>query len=131
MTVGVIRRDAASEPFFEGTAQGELRVRGCRRCGHRSMPQSRQCPACRSTELDWVAASGRATVVSWAVVHGRPGPYGGPDRTVVALVELEEGPWLHTQLDVDPDAVTVGQALRVRFDTPEGGEAVPVFVPDR
>ena len=129
MAVGVIRRDQLSAPFFEGTAAGELRVRSCDRCGHRSIPQSRQCPACRSTGLSWWAASGRATVVSWAVVHGRPGPDGSPSRTVVGLVELEEGPWLHAQIDVDPDAVAAGQALRVRFDTPEGGEAIPVFEP--
>ena len=47
----------------------------------------------------------------------------------VGLVELEEGPWLHAQLDVDPDAVAVGQALSVRFEQPEGGEAIPVFEP--
>lgn len=129
MAVGVIRRDRLSAPFFEGTAAGELRVRLCQRCGHHAIPQSQQCPACRSTELSWAATSGRATVVSWAVVHGKPAADGSPTRTVVGLVELEEGPWLHAQLDVDPDAVAIGQALRVRFETPEGGEAIPVFEP--
>ena len=129
MAVGVIRRDDLSAPFFEGTAAGELRVRLCTRCGHRSIPQSRQCPACRATALSWTASSGRATVVSWTVVHGKPSPDGTPSRTVVGLVELEEGPWLHAQLAVDPDAVSAGQVLRVRFETPEGGEAIPVFEP--
>jgi uncharacterized protein len=129
MAVGTIRRDRQSAPFFDGTAAGELRVRLCQRCGHRSIPQSQQCPACRSTELGWEAASGRASVVSWAVVHGKPGADGVPSRTVVGLVELAEGPWLHAQLDVDPDAVSAGQQLQVHFETPEGGEAIPVFRP--
>ena len=127
MTVGAIRRDGFSTPFFEGTAGGELPIRACRSCGHRSLPLTRQCPACRSTDLGWQPASGRGRVVSWAVVHGRAGADGVPQRTVIGIIELDEGPWFNAQLAVDPDDVAVGSAVQVRFETPDGGEAVPVF----
>ena len=43
------------------------------------------------------------------------------------MVELDEGPWLNAQLTVDPDEVSASSVGQVRFETPEGGEAVPVF----
>jgi len=127
MPVGVIARDEQSTAFFVGTGRGELRVRSCARCGNLSAPQVEACSRCNAGTLSWVAASGHAQVVSFAVIHGRGTP---PPRTVVAIVELDEGPWLHSQLvDVDPDAVAIGDRLVVGFEHPDGGEAIPVFRP--
>jgi uncharacterized OB-fold protein len=127
MAVGSVHRDAATTEFFDGTAAGQLLIRRCEDSGHLLAPQSRTCEGCRSDRLAWVPANGTGTVVSWSIVHGRDG-----SRTVVAIVELDEGPWLHTQLvDVDPDAVEGGQRVTVAFQRPDGdgGEAVPVFRP--
>jgi uncharacterized OB-fold protein len=127
MPVGVIARDEQSATFFDGTQRGELLIRSCAACGHLNAPPAEACAKCNDVELSWVAASGRAQVVTFVVIHGRGAP---PPRTVVAIVELAEGPWLHSQLvDVDPDAVSVGDPLVVRFEQPDGGEAIPVFRP--
>jgi uncharacterized OB-fold protein len=128
--VGVVQRDAATAEFFAGTQRGELLLRRCAACGQPSRPQARSCAQCRSADLGWEPAAGQGTVVSWSVVHGRAGEGEPPSSVVVAIVELDEGPWLHAQLvDVDPDSVTGGQRVTVGFEQAAGGEAIPVFRP--
>jgi uncharacterized protein len=131
MAAGVVKRDATTAEFFAGTERGELLLRRCGACGQLSRPQARSCAECRSTDLSWEPAAGQGTVVSWSVVHGRAGEgEPPPPPIVVAIVELDEGPWLHAQLvDADPDSVTGGQRVTVGFEQPAGGEAIPVFRP--
>jgi len=128
MTIGIVQRDAATAEFFDAAARGELLIRRCVGCGHHNAPQSSTCAACHSDDLTWTAATGTGAIASWSVMHGRPRDGGPAPRTVVAIVELDEGPWLHAQLvGADPDTVSTGQPVTVEFERPEGGEAVPVF----
>ena len=129
MTVGPVARDAATAEFFDGTAAGRLLLRCCR-AGHFSEPPAEQCTTCGSTDLAWAAAEGGATLVSWTVVWGRPSGDSEPERTVLVIAELDEGPWWWSQLvGADPAGLAVGQRLRVEFRrATEEDEAVPVFV---
>ncbi len=128
-------RDPSSAPFFEAAARGELVVRICPTCDRRARPETVCCLECAYEPLGWTAVSGRATLVSWAVVHPRPSTAVAPSTpsseatvpVVLAIVELEEGPWLHTRLfDVDPASAHVGLVLQVAF-VASGAEQVPVF----
>lgn len=133
MTAGAVRRDSATAGFFDGTARGEFLLRRCCDCGVLGEPYLRQCRACESARLRWSSASGTGRVISWSVVHGRPGPDGARSRTVVAIAELDEGPhWWAEIADADPDLVTeqglaLGQRVTIGFEQVEGHEAVPVF----
>jgi len=130
MPVLTIRRDETTAEFFAATSRGELPIRRCHDCGHDNPPQDGACGACHSSALDWTPAAGHGTVVSWSVIHGRARDNEPAPRTVVAIVELAEGPWLHAQLiDVDPGEVSAGLPVTVAFERPEGGEAIPVFRP--
>jgi len=130
MTAGLVGRDDTTAAFFDGAAEGQFLIRRCEPAGHVSRPQARQCSTCGSTDLQWVAASGRARLVSWAVVPPRrvaPDETPGPP-TVIVVAELDEGPWWWSQISgVDPGALAEGARLRMAFERPEGGEAVPVF----
>jgi uncharacterized OB-fold protein len=127
---GVVARDDNTAAFFDGTASGQFLLRRCEPDGHLSRPQARQCSTCGTTNLHWSPASGRARLVSWAVIPARrsaPGDTPVPP-TVVAIAELDEGLWWWSQIvDTDPDALAEGQRLQIRFEAPDGGEAVPVF----
>ncbi len=129
MTVGPVGRNEASAAFFDGTSNGEFLLRRCTPHGHRSRPQAYQCSECESTDLSWVPASGRARLVSWVIIPARGGDGDPPQIPVIA--ELDEGPWWWSKLvGADPDRLAEGLSLRVTYEQADGGEAVPVFVPD-
>jgi uncharacterized protein len=124
MPVGAISRDEHSAEFFDGTQRGELLLRHCLDCGHWNAPSALSCTACRSGVLEWLASTGAGQIISFGLVH----PRGASPRIAVAVVELDEGPWLQTQLvGMDPDALGIGDRVTVSFEQPDGGEALPVF----
>ncbi len=115
-------RDDDSVEFFDGTARGELMIKQCDTCGNYQRPDAMACSKCHSPELSWTGSSGRGSLVSWIVVHGE-------GSSVVGLVELDEGPWLHARLvDVDTPSLSVGDVFTVDFE-PAGEENVPIFRP--
>jgi uncharacterized OB-fold protein len=133
MPVGPIARDGESAEFFEAAANNVLLVQQCEQCGHRQYPlpfapSVGRCRACGSITLTWQAASGSGRLISWTHLHRKPSKDGTPTAvTTVAIVELDEGPWVFTQLDADPDTLHAGDPVTVSFDRADGGEAVPVF----
>ena len=93
MTVGPVVRNEATAEFFDGTARGEFLLRRCTNCGAANTPLAEQCPVCASIAQDWEPASGGASLVSWTVYHD-PVDGDAPARiTVLAIAELDEGPW--------------------------------------
>jgi uncharacterized OB-fold protein len=119
--VGVIRRDGRTGPFFDGAAEDRLMIRRCEPCGRWYAPDVSGCAECGNDDLVWAPAGGDAVLVSWTTVHlpdGRTAP--------LALVELDEGPWLHTRLEGVP-VPREELPLRVAFVHPDEGESYPVF----
>ena len=129
MNLGLVARDDATAEFLDAAARGEFLIQHCTACGAHSGPQARQCHACRSTELAPSPASGAASIVSWAIAHGRPAADGSVATTVLAIAQLAEGPWWWSQIvDVsDPAALRAGLPLRIGFEQPDGSEPIPVF----
>ena len=85
-----------------------------------SSPQrARSAPGVVGARLDVTRCCGDGTVVSWRTVHGDP-------TTVLAIVELDEGPWLYTLLTESPRVDAAGP-LRVSFQRREHGKRYPVF----
>jgi uncharacterized OB-fold protein len=124
-TVGMTQRDASSAEFFDGTARGELLIRECEACGQHAPPPVAFCGACGSDRMAWVPSAGQGTVVSWSVVHPRPGAEPS-EPVVIGILELDEGPWVYGRLVGDVAEVAVGLSVTVEFARPEG-EAVPVY----
>ena len=117
---GIVRRDGRTDPFFDGTAAGRLVIKRCEPCDHWYAPDASTCPGCGTEDLTWAEASGEATLVTWTRTHGRSGETAG-----LAIVELAEGPWLHTRLTgVDP---AEGLRLRAVYEHPDEGESYLLF----
>jgi acetyl-CoA acetyltransferase/uncharacterized OB-fold protein len=129
-SVGSVRADARSADFFAGAARSELMIKHCEGCGAWLAPSVNGCPACGDADqVRWAPASGRGTLVSWAVVHPRQdGPLAIP-----AFVELEEGPWLATGLRLgvpaDLTGLRAGLQVAVKFAHSPDSESYPVFCP--
>ena len=122
--------DPETAAFFAATDAGTFPLWRCAACGTVNGPNERSCRQCRGIEGEPVAAAGGGHVVSYVVQHSKPDAAGWTYRLVVAIVELDEGPWWWTQLaGVEPDEVRVGDRVRLEMVTPEGGHAVPVARP--
>jgi uncharacterized OB-fold protein len=124
MTIPAVR-DETSAPYFDALREGRLLLRSCARCGHVGRPDTLSCSACHGDELTWVDSAGDGVVVSVVVDHASaPGP------TVLALVELREGPWLASRIVDAAVAADVPASAPVRLSIMESvdGEAIPAFV---
>jgi uncharacterized OB-fold protein len=115
--------------FWEGIERDELRVERCRSCGRLRHPPRPMCPACRSTERDFIVASGRGEVYSF-VVHHRPEVPGRDHPFAVVLVQLEEGTRIvGNVIDIPPDEVRVGMPVRVTFERDAKGHKLAQWRP--
>jgi len=80
----------------------------------------------------WVPASGRGSVETWTVVrHPVSKAYAADTPYVIALVRLQEGPVMMSQLgNCDPDQVCSGLAVKVAFEAWSEEFTMPVFIPE-
>jgi uncharacterized OB-fold protein len=123
-----------TEPYWDAARRGELAVQRCVRCGERPFPPRAHCPSCGAPSLSWAPVSGRGTLHSYTVAHRAPHPvFAGQLPLVVAIVQLEEGPRMVTNLvGCDPAGLEVGMAVEARFEPIDESDMVlPVFVPLR
>ena len=121
---------ADTQFFWDGAKEHRLLIQRCEGCGTLRHPPRPMCPSCRSLEWDTLEASGRGTVYSFVMPRHPQLPW-FDDGYIVALVELEEGTRLVTNLvDVMPEAVHIGMPVRVRFDEFDGGLVLPMFAPE-
>jgi len=117
-----------TEPFWVAAQQRRLVAPRCADCQTFRLPPTPFCPNCQSKEVNWVELSGRATVYSFAVVHGFPGM---PDLILVpAVLDLPDAPGarlVSNIVDVTPADVRIGMPLRVDFSPISDGWMLPVF----
>ena len=92
-----------TKPYWEGLRQGKLMIQRCKKCHKAYFYPRPVCPHCHSWEIEWFQASGKGKLYSYNINY-RPPPYMGTAPTVIAMVELEEGPRLMSNLiEVEPD----------------------------
>jgi uncharacterized OB-fold protein len=127
VAVGAFARNDETAEFLDAAARGEFLVRRCD-LGHFSEPAAAACTTCGSAALTWTVAGGRARLVSWAITHGL-GSEGEPVQNVLAIGELDEGPWWWSCIcGADPEQLSVGAPLYVAFERPaDADESLPVF----
>lgn len=83
--------------------EGKLLGLKCRDCGTITCPPKNTCNQCGGRKLEKVLLSGRGTIRSYTVTYIAPMGYEKEAPYTVALVELEEGPWIVGRLDLNPD----------------------------
>ncbi len=113
-----------TRPFWDAAAEGRLLIKRCGACGAPHYYPRALCPYCLSADTRWVEAAGTGTIYSLSTMRrGADAPY------TLAYVTLDEGPAVLTNLAGDPDALAIGQRVRVRFTETQGGPPVPMFAP--
>lgn len=125
------RPNEDTAPYWEAAHKGELRMQKCGACGLIRFPPSILCASCLSEQTEWVKLSGRGTVFSWIVIHQSQHPAFNPDTPYnVAIVELEEGPRMHTNIvECENDDIRIGMPVEVVFDKVSDDVTLPKFRP--
>ncbi len=87
------------------------------------------CPHCGGRDLEWFQAAGRGRLYSFVINH-RPPPYmnGGP--YVIAVVELDEGPRMMSNLvgtPADPARIACDLPVHIEFEQVNDDVTLPRF----
>ena len=120
-----------TQPFWDAARQGELHLQHCVKCNQHVFYPRPHCPQCGSTELVWERASGRGRLYSYVINHVAPPGWAGDVPYVLAVVQLEEGPRMLSNLigvAPDPEKLPLDMELEVSF-VERGAQKLPVFGP--
>lgn len=123
--------DNETRPFWDAARDGRLIVKHCQDCGEYSFYPRPFCPKCWSDDVAWEEASGRATLYTYSVVRRNDlPPFGGRVPYVAAVVDLEEGPRMMTNLEgCDEADLRIGMPLVVDYREETDEFTFPVFRP--
>ncbi len=119
-----------TQHFWDGCAAGELRLQRCTACSQVYFPPRPFCPACSSRKVEVFRASGRARLYSYVINH-RPRPDMGDKPYAIAVVELEEGPRMMTNIvgcPQTPEALVLDMPVEATFQS-FGKVSLPFFQP--
>ncbi len=108
----------ATRPFWEAARRHRLFLQRSMKAGQFIYYPRSVSPFGAGDELEWVEVSGRGTVYSFTVAHRATAPGWAEDCPyVIAIVELDEGPRLTTNIvGCDPSTVRVGMAVVAEYD---------------
>ena len=126
------RANTEDREFWEGARRGELRIQRCVACGkHQHYPRS-LCMHCGKAALEWITASGLATVYSFTVVrqNGVP-PFDARVPFVVAVLDLDEdgARMIAAMPKLAPERARVGMRARAEFRPANDEAAFVDFAP--
>lgn len=118
-----------TRPFWESCREGRLTIQKCSDCGTYRHPPSPVCHRCRSARQEWESVAGKGRVWTYAVVREPLDGWPGELPLVVAIVELDEGVKLISNVATDPDSVRIGMEVEVYYEAGLDGTVLPKFRP--
>lgn len=88
----------------------------CENCGRVFYPPRNLCPECRRrSSIREIELSDKGTVISYSVVYEAPESFKLMKPYVIALIRLDDGVKILSQLACDPKEVEVGMRVRAAF----------------
>jgi uncharacterized OB-fold protein len=117
--------------YWAGCRRHELVIQRCKDCATYQFYPRALCTACASRSLEWIKASGRGKVRSFTVVRRAvSAEYSSDVPYVVALIELEEGPTMMSNVvGCDAEQVSMDMPVEVAFEEWTVEVTVPMFKP--
>jgi uncharacterized OB-fold protein len=122
-----------SAPFWDAAREHRLVLRKCLSCGAFQHPPYPYCGDCFGEDFEWVEASGRATLLAYAVNHfSVPFAFWNDLPYVTAMVELAEGiRMISNVVECDHGLLSNGMELEVVFDDVSEEFTLPKWRPMR
>lgn len=120
-----------SRPFWEGARQHKLLLKKCAKCGHLDHPPYLFCTNCMAEEHEWIEASGKGTLYSYAInTFGVPFPFWDDMPYVLAIIDLDEGPRVISNIvECDLEQLENQMRLEVVFDDVSPEVTLPKWRP--
>lgn len=124
--------NSLTKPFWDYCKKRELRMQFCTKCNSWVWYPKAWCPDCGKREgLEWRKLSGRGSLYSFTVIRqviDNAPSFNNDVPFVVALIELEEGPRIYSNLTgVKPEDVAIGDKVEVYFEDVTNEVALPKF----
>ena len=108
--------DPDSAAYWQGLAEGQVRLPGCTTCGKVRFPPLDSCPYCGQPGGEEKVLSGVGTVYSFIVLHRTFHPAFEADLPfAIAVVDLEDGPRIAARIEGPPEAVSIGMRVEATY----------------
>jgi uncharacterized OB-fold protein len=116
--------DPTTQAFWQACIEHRLLIQHCTRCGKHQFYPRPFCLVCETTSLEWAEARGTGTIYSLTtvrvpVVDELKPPY------LLALVDLDEGPRLLT--NIDGHSARIGDRVLLSWRDRDGLPPLPIF----
>ena len=127
--------DEITQPFWDAALDGRLVASRCTTCGTFVLPPQPYCFTCQDTTFEWVELAGTGTVYTFTVVRHPLTPNLAevvPYASGVIELDGTQGAgcrMIANIVDCDPEAVRIGDKVRVVFDHVSDTMALPRFTP--
>jgi uncharacterized OB-fold protein len=118
--------------FWEGAKRHELRIQRCLDCKRAYFYPRPFCPHCASRNVEWFTASGKGTLYSYVIVHRGPPGFQDWLPYVIAVVQLEEGPRMMSNVinvEPAPEHLPPDLPLEVTWEQQSDDITLPLFQP--
>lgn len=123
--------------YYDALKRKELLGLKCSECSQYTVPPKATCNNCGSRKLEIASLSGQGIIQTFTVIRVAPAGREAEAPYVVAMVELEEGPWLTGNLTgINPEEANmdlIGRRVKIGHreadfsDYTDMTAVVPVF----
>ena len=119
-----------SDFYWEKLKAHELWLRKCNETGKAYFYPRDISPFTFSRDTSWIQSSGKGTLFTYAICYTPIPRYTGPVPFIIAMVELEEGPLIPTnivEVEPDPSNLTIGMPEEVTYEDITDNINITVF----
>jgi uncharacterized OB-fold protein len=121
-----------TQHFWDGCKNGELILQRCIDTGKAYFPPRPFSPYTGSRNVETFRASGKGILYSYVINHRAPANFILEPPFAIAVVELEEGPRMMTNIidcEQTPEALELDMPVEVAFEPLTDDISLPVFRP--
>jgi len=123
-----------TQEFWDGLKRHELRIQKCQDCNEFYFFPRPFCPkaGCRSSNVEWETVSGKGKLHTYVISHRGFGPWAEDAPYVIAVVELDEGPRLMTNIinvEPEPENLKPDMAVEIVYADVTDEVTLPHFQP--
>jgi hypothetical protein len=118
--------------FWQAARRGILLIQRCDDCSRHYFYPRPLCPSCLSRRVVWVEASGRGRLHTFVINHRPPRGYPAKGPYILAIVELEEGPRMMSNIvgiEPEPHRLRCDMPVEVVFEPITEEITLPRFRP--